>query len=516
MNRYLEPRIRNQFVSKAVRSNRILMKVIGTYGIVTQVINLARVLFWSQTGLRSLNNRIYFGFYTMLLGLSVIFLLAGRLMQGLPAEKSYRIQMVLASLMVVLNTIFGMYDIHQSVSVGKIGTVTMLVAFAALPMMEPLYAVVNLVLSYGVLLLFLSTLKDAGAVFNYALVALLSMVIYYARIDHIRVELLQENKIESMNRVLEETEEKFLLTNEQYELLLQKGRLIAFEWNIRTDTVRFTHAWKEIFDAPQRIENIKEYIENAPILKRRQKDEIFQCMKNARRKLAYQKKDLFLPVKTGEERWFELQLALQCDKEGSPVLGVGLMFDIMDQKSRIIELQKELLMDNFTKTLNKTALESYAARRLHEMGPNERLGMLVLDMDDFKNINDTYGHLCGDYVLVQLGELMNTLAPGRTRVGRLGGDEFGAILDLSNESGAAEDYAARLIQEVANIRWGNQDLPAACSIGIASCSGGTSYPALYAAADKALYQAKHLGKSCYAVAPPIEAPEDGTRAPAKA
>lgn len=508
MSRYLEPRIRTRFVNKAVRFNWNLMRLLGIYGIVTQIVNIARVLLWSHVGLGTLNNRIYFGFYAALLALSAVFLAGGWLMKDQPVEENYRMQMVLASLLVVWQTLFGIYDINRSISIGKIGTVTALVAFAALPMVEPLYAVVNLALSYGTLMLFLSTLGDAEAVFNYALVALVSFVIYFARIEHIRVELLQQSEIESMNRTLEENEEKFLLTNEQYELLLQKGRLIAFEWDIRTDVVRFTHAWKEIFNGPQRIENIKEYIENAPSLKRRQKDEIFQCMKNARHRLAYQKKDLFLPVKTGEQRWFELQLALQCDGDGNPVLGVGLLFDIMDQKSRIIELQKELLMDNFTKTLNKTALESYAARRLHEMGPGERLGMLVLDMDDFKNINDTYGHLCGDYVLVQLGELMNSLAPGHTRVGRLGGDEFGAILDLSNEAQAAEDYAARLIQEVTNIRWDSQDLPVACSIGIAVCTGGTSYPDLYAAADKALYQAKRAGKGRYAVAPLIETPEE--------
>lgn len=505
MSRYLEPRIRAQFVNKAVRYNWLLMNMVAAFGIVTQLFNIARVLLWNRVGLGTLNNRIYFGFYVALLVLSVVFLIVERWMKDRPKEQNYRAQMALIFVMLIWHTSFGIYDINRSISIGKIGTVTTLVAFAAMFMMEPLYAAVTLAVNYGGLMIFLSTLGDANAVFNYAVVALLSYVIYFARIKHTRLELQQQNEIESMNRALEETEEKFLLTSEQYELLLQRGRLIAFEWDIRTDVVRFTHAWSEMFNGPQRIENIKRYIENAPTLRRRQKDEIFQCMKNARRRLAYQKKDLLLPVKTGEQRWFELQLALQCDGDGNPVLGVGLLFDIMDQKSRIIELQKELLMDNFTKTLNKTALESYAARRLHEMGPNERLGMLVLDMDDFKNINDTYGHLCGDYVLVQLGELMNSLAPGRTRVGRLGGDEFGAILDLSNEAQAAEDYAARLIRDVAQIRWEGQDLPVACSIGIASCTGGASYPDLYAAADKALYQAKRAGKCRYAVAPLVEA-----------
>lgn len=227
----------------------------------------------------------------------------------------------------------------------------------------------------------------------------------------------------------------------------------------------------------------------------------------------YQKKDLLLPVKTGQQRWFEFQMATQCDEEGQPLLGVGVLFDIMDQKSRILELQKELQMDPFTKTLNKTALESYGVRRLQEMEPGQKLGMLVLDMDDFKNINDTYGHLCGDAVLARLGELMKGLAPAGTRVGRLGGDEFGALVDLPDGEQQARAYADALIQAVPGIQWEGKPLPAACSVGIAFCTGGVPYMDLYAAADRALYQAKALGKGRSWMGPLVE-PDSGPASPA--
>lgn len=168
---------------------------------------------------------------------------------------------------------------------------------------------------------------------------------------------------------------------------------------------------------------------------------------------------MLLPVKGGKERWFEVHIAFQHGRDGQPVVGVGLLFNIMDQKDRILELEKELSMDAFTRTLNKTALESYGTRRLAQLGPRQQLTLLILDMDDFKTINDTYGHQAGDHVLVQLASLMNALAPARCRVGRLGGDEFAAIFDPPCTRTTAENYAARLIEAVRRIEWEGKPCP---------------------------------------------------------
>ena len=506
MVRHLNPKIRTRFLEKAVPFNWALLQAVGILGLVVQCLNLARLL-WGGAGLSTPASRTYCGFYLTMLALSVCFLGAKGLLNGRELETHYRVQQVLGVLFLTVEVAFGYYDIGQEASVGKIGTVTALVAFAALALMGPVYAVVSLTAAFGVMVGRVCTLGDPDAVFNYSLMGLVSLVVYLVRLRTIRTGLVRDQEIEQINRTLEETEEKFLLTSEQYELLLQRGRMIAFKWNIPSGTVRFSREWQEMFGETLRIEHIEDYIRSSRLLKPLQKEELFQCMENARR-MNYQKKDLLLPVKTGEERWFEFQMATQCDNQGTPLLGVGLLFDIMDQKSRILQLQKELLMDNFTRTLNKMALESYAVRRLHEIGPAQRLGMLVLDMDDFKNINDTYGHLCGDAVLAQLAHLMNQLAPAGARVGRLGGDEFGAILDLADGEQQAREYAEALIQAVPGIRWEDKPMPAACSIGIAFCTEGVSYLELYAAADRALYRAKRQGKGRFCVAPLVEAHEE--------
>ena len=158
------------------------------------------------------------------------------------------------------------------------------------------------------------------------------------------------------------------------------------------------------------------------------------------------------------------------------------------------ELEKKASMDAFTRTLNKAAFESYGARRLAGLAPGEELALLILDMDDFKGVNDTYGHQVGDHVLVCLSGQMKALAPPRCQIGRMGGDEFAVLFDPPGAGQAAGDYAARLIDAVRAIEWEGRSLSVGCSIGIALGGAGASYEDLYAAADRALYAATRQGK----------------------
>ena len=227
---------------------------------------------------------------------------------------------------------------------------------------------------------------------------------------------------------------------------------------------------------------------------------MYPCVRATRVGEDFQKEELLLPVKGGGQRWFEVHMMCQKDRHGRPALGIGLLVDIMDQKNRILELEKEASMDAFTRTLNKAAFESYGARRLAGLAPGEELALLILDMDDFKGLNDTYGHQAGDHVLVCLSGQMKALAPPRCQIGRMGGDEFAVLFDPPCAGQAAGDYAARLIDAVRAIEWEGRPLSVGCSIGIALGGAGASYEDLYAAADRALYEAKRQGKDCWQMA----------------
>lgn len=498
----IPPHTHRAFVAKAVQSNWPLLCAVSVFVVVIELFNIVRVTFWSPSGLTTLNNWIYFGFYTVLLFLAAAFLLIDAfLKEKLSDVVRYRLTLAAGSVFILWNTLFGVYDIQRSISIGKISAVTSLVAFAALFIMEPRYAVVNLAASLGILLTFLSTLEDLSALLNYAIVGLLAIVIYFFRFQEVCSGLEQADELQQVNRALEESEERSRLSGEQYEMLLERGRLISFKWDMQRDEVHFSPAWEEMFGPPRKFAHIRQTIQEGGRMDARQKEALLRCMENVYSQSGVEKEELLLPVKDGSQRWFEVHIAVQKDRDGQAALGIGLLVDIMDQKNRILELEKEVSLDAFTQTLNKSALESYGARRLAQLDSRERMALLILDMDDFKNINDTYGHQAGDHVLLQLGRRMKDLAPAHCRVGRLGGDEFAAIFEPPCTRAAVEAYAARLIDAVRGIEWEGQPMPTACSIGISACAGGASYDSLYAAADKALYEAKRQGKGRYCLDP---------------
>lgn len=125
------------------------------------------------------------------------------------------------------------------------------------------------------------------------------------------------------------------------------------------------------------------------------------------------------------------------------------------------------------------------------------VAVLLMDIDRFKEINDTAGHAAGDAVLAALGRTVRMQLRRTDLAGRLGGDEFALLLPYTDAEGAGR-AARRLVDAIARIR---EPLPFSVSIGVAAASGSAiSLEALLAAADRALYRAKQQGRGRIAVA----------------
>ena len=155
------------------------------------------------------------------------------------------------------------------------------------------------------------------------------------------------------------------------------------------------------------------------------------------------------------------------------------------------QLHALLEKDPLTGARNQAAFYSRGEELLRQ-GP---AAMLIVDMDSFKEINDRFGHPCGDFVLKETARILREVFPPEAHVGRIGGDEFAAALPLPEKGETLEELGERVIRQVTGIAWRGREVGACCSVGICRAPRGCgSYDQLYRLADQALYRAKREGK----------------------
>lgn len=186
----------------------------------------------------------------------------------------------------------------------------------------------------------------------------------------------------------------------------------------------------------------------------------------------------------------ELSLAKQQLAEANQSLEQTVM-------ARTAQLEKMASTDELTGLFNRREI----LRRLNqEIARCERhnapLSLMMLDLDHFKHVNDTYGHQTGDKILVACAEQLRAASRNIDEIGRLGGEEFLIILPDTDRA-QAKHLAERCRQAIEDIQI-TDEIPHRCtvSIGVAEWSPGMSKPQLIKQADDLLYQAKSAGRNC--------------------
>lgn len=154
-------------------------------------------------------------------------------------------------------------------------------------------------------------------------------------------------------------------------------------------------------------------------------------------------------------------------------------------------------------TLLQTGTTPSQAAELHVASLQERISgqqnlmcaLLFVDLDNFKQANDKFGHPSGDEVLQQTAQIIKESLRGKDLAGRMGGDEFEILLVDIKDKEYAQHVAQLILSRVESIAVGDGTVQVSCSIGIAyTCDEGFAYKDLVAKADKCVYRAKSLGK----------------------
>lgn len=161
------------------------------------------------------------------------------------------------------------------------------------------------------------------------------------------------------------------------------------------------------------------------------------------------------------------------------------------------EVQRLMRFDPLTNVFNKRHFdESLRLAVFTATGGARSLSLIVFDLDHFKKVNDTYGHMAGDAVLCgATGAVQSILSPTEV-LGRVGGEEFAVLCeDTDLKSGVERAEAIRRVVSRAPYAFEDKKLPATVSVGVAQLASGEEAEALYERADAQLYAAKAGGRN---------------------
>jgi diguanylate cyclase (GGDEF)-like protein/PAS domain S-box-containing protein len=205
----------------------------------------------------------------------------------------------------------------------------------------------------------------------------------------------------------------------------------------------------------------------------------------------------------GEVIWVSIHATVLRDSEGNPTQLLSQVLDITDRRRLESELRRLADHDQLTGLLNRRGFEAVLNGHMaHVRRYGDRGGLLVLDLDNFKSVNDTLGHAAGDQVIARAGVMLRRRIRESDFAARLGGDEF-AVLLVETDPVGARRVAEAMVREAANdlaVPGLADSLRVTASVGICALTReiATSAEAL-AEADRAMYEAKSAGRNRYSL-----------------
>lgn len=293
------------------------------------------------------------------------------------------------------------------------------------------------------------------------------------------------------------TQEQLKISEERYQLVLQETQSVIFEWNVFEDCITLSDLWTKTYGYPKQIKNFltlthkhfaqreNSYIPLIESLSRGQERDQIDCL---------------LPKANGEEVWIRIIAKAIQDKQGYLIQIIGSISDISQEKQKTMKLMERAQRDGLTNIFNRVTTEAMINQILQEH-PQDNHVLMVIDIDDFKSINDTLGHTSGDEALTKISKALQSCLRRDDIIGRIGGDEFVVFLKHVKvlQASSIAQKSEMLLQALATIQLSqNPQYRIKCSIGIATHpQDGNSYHELFKNADKHLYIAKKQGKNTY-------------------
>lgn len=277
--------------------------------------------------------------------------------------------------------------------------------------------------------------------------------------------------------------------------ILKNSRIQIFEYIVDEDTLV---VYDDRLHIDKTVKGYLDYIDRKSKIHPEDREKIKQLYKKAEEGLV----EIREIAEDGTIRRSLVELTKITDETTGKLILVGSSKDITEQKEQEKRLKEEARKDPLTSVYNKAYGKRKINQYLNDKNPFEACGMIVLDVDYFKSVNDRYGHLFGDKVLITLCNLLREkFDPEKSILVRAGGDEFVIFVkNISNIDLVQKNV--ELMQAIRELTFelDQSDYKVTCSAGVCYLPeniSGYTYDQLFENADIALYKAKERGRNRY-------------------
>lgn len=287
-------------------------------------------------------------------------------------------------------------------------------------------------------------------------------------------------------------EQSLLLNSERYRIFEETTPAFLFEYHITDDTMIFSHH-KDGGIERRVVENYTLFNRSNSSLVHPDDVEKFTkclmdaCLKPTKATLEYRSKAV-----TGEYNWCRTYYVSVQNEFGNIDAVFGRIQDITEEVKKRSEMTKLIEHDTLTQTYNRDAFIKRVNKAISALGEKDNGYFAMIDIDDFKLFNDSYGHIVGDNVLITVSNYIRSAFRDGI-VGRFGGDEFTIFVSGVTK----EDFEGRFKKalEYTSFNISGKNVKITYSVGAACFKGRKPYDLLLEKADEAMYEAKRKGKN---------------------
>lgn len=308
------------------------------------------------------------------------------------------------------------------------------------------------------------------------------------------VDITQRKRAE---KILRESEER-------YAAAARGANDGLWDWHLRSNRVYYSPRWKSMigYEDEEISDRCEEWLDRIhPEDRDRLKQELALHLNS---ETAHFQSEFRLRHKQGDYRWFRSRGMALRDQDNQPYRIAGSQTDITEYYLAREQLVHDALHDSLTCLPNRVLFIDRLAQAIkqYRRHPQEQFAILFLDLDRFKIINDSLGHMIGDRLLIEVGKRLQACLREEDTVARIGGDEFVILLNTIQDMDHVLLTAERIQQQLKlGFAIEGHEIFTGTSIGVAlSNAAEYQHPEeLLRDADTAMYRAKNLGKNRYEI-----------------